>query len=363
LAIALALSELLVRTLSPQSKKNFRFEPTVGVTRIPNSTFAFYTFADHKKIIHHTNADGFRTANYPVQKASGVFRIVLLGDSFTEAIQVEDNQSFASLLEQYLNTHSDEKKFEVLNLGYSGYSAAQAYLALKKFGLKYQPDLVIFNILPQAMIARNSQTLENGQSKPFFKVEEDKLVQTVWPQANRLPWIFSFITDHLVLPRFLYDKYQTLTSGLKATSQTTNTSNAGVGRNMVYNIEYPTEWQEAWTITKHLIAAMNQDAKDAGAKFIVVSLPSAIQTVTRFKTEAESAAGNQTLDFQKPDKLLAEFLTQQGIKFLPLYDFFVAAPDNEKFYLKGDWHLSPAGHELVAEKIQNFLNSSGLLPK
>ena len=74
---------------------------------------------------------------YSESKPGGVYRIVLLGDSFFMGYEVELEQSFAWLLEKQLNDYG--LATEVVNLSVSGFGTAEGLVALEHRGLKYDP--------------------------------------------------------------------------------------------------------------------------------------------------------------------------------------------------------------------------------
>ena len=87
------------------------------------------------------NTLGFRDAERSVRKESGVFRIAVFGDSTTEALQVDLEQTFCQLLEKRLNQRGI--RAEVLNFGVSGYGSLQEYLLYSERGREFNPDLVL----------------------------------------------------------------------------------------------------------------------------------------------------------------------------------------------------------------------------
>jgi lysophospholipase L1-like esterase len=80
-------------------------------------------------------------------KPEGVYRVLLVGDSYIEALQVPLEQGMPQLLEDALNRDPDVastgKRVEVMKLGGSGNGALRAYELLKLRGLEHRPDLVI----------------------------------------------------------------------------------------------------------------------------------------------------------------------------------------------------------------------------
>jgi hypothetical protein len=97
------------------------------------------------------NADGIRaTKDYTDQKSPDVFRIIALGDSFTEGQYVNISDVYTTVLEhllnQYANTCSSGKKFEIINLGVIGYDVTYAVERYRRHGIQYNPDLVVWLI-------------------------------------------------------------------------------------------------------------------------------------------------------------------------------------------------------------------------
>ncbi len=100
-----------------------------------------------KTITHTFNADGLNERfDYPLEKEKDVFRIVSLGDSFTEGAFVDTKDTYSEVLEDMLNAQlscSGIRRFEVINLGVEGYDMQYSLERFIRKGEKYHPDLVI----------------------------------------------------------------------------------------------------------------------------------------------------------------------------------------------------------------------------
>jgi hypothetical protein len=88
-----------------------------------------------------TNQFGFNDRDYSLQKTAGVFRIMVVGDSFGWAGGLEDN--YTAILERKFESRDGAHKIDVVNTGYPGAHTAEQLVMLRKFGLQYNPDLVI----------------------------------------------------------------------------------------------------------------------------------------------------------------------------------------------------------------------------
>jgi lysophospholipase L1-like esterase len=89
------------------------------------------------------NSHGFRGGERALAKPSGVFRILVLGDSVAFGQGVAAEATFSDQLERLLNEASSDLEVEVLNSGVRGYNTYQELLLLKEVGFKFDPDLVL----------------------------------------------------------------------------------------------------------------------------------------------------------------------------------------------------------------------------
>src|SRR5712671_5614679 len=103
LVLALAAVELLLSFRIPfvSISSPSRFDPRVGRIRPPYAEMRWTNYLDFA-VTEQANSLGFIDREPPAAKASGVFRILVLGDSFVEALQVPTRQKFHVLLEDML---------------------------------------------------------------------------------------------------------------------------------------------------------------------------------------------------------------------------------------------------------------------
>jgi lysophospholipase L1-like esterase len=91
-----------------------------------------------------TNSLGFRGHEYSATKPPGVFRFVGIGDSVMFGWGVNDEETYASLLERAL-TVERKAPVEVLNLGVPGFNTVQEVGLFRERGLALEPDAVLLN--------------------------------------------------------------------------------------------------------------------------------------------------------------------------------------------------------------------------
>ncbi|HEY9681335.1 MAG TPA: hypothetical protein V6C86_07135 [Oculatellaceae cyanobacterium] len=167
--IALLFVEAVLFTAGIGEEEIFKFDPKLGFQHFPNK---IVTWRSEGYARSYFGPDGLRESNVSMNKASNAYRVVLLGDSLVESLQVPLEKSWGQLLEKSIGP-VDGKRVEVLNFGNSGYSTTQDCLALEGKVFKYHPDLVV--------LGYSSRDMMENWSPP------DETVSNVRPVALKLP--------------------------------------------------------------------------------------------------------------------------------------------------------------------------------
>lgn len=100
-----------------------------------------------RQVTHTINTDGLNERyEYSTFKPPGVFRIISLGDSFTEGAFVSTEQNYSEVLEDMLNSRRicpSFKRFDVINFGVEGYDMQYNVEHYKRKAAKYDADLIV----------------------------------------------------------------------------------------------------------------------------------------------------------------------------------------------------------------------------
>ena len=90
------------------------------------------------------NGKGYRGPEVAYEKPDDVYRILIIGDSFVEAIQVPYEQTFQAQLQTKLSQHdTPERRYEVVAMGRTGWGTMHEATYYQVEGHKYNADLVI----------------------------------------------------------------------------------------------------------------------------------------------------------------------------------------------------------------------------
>jgi lysophospholipase L1-like esterase len=141
LAVGLACAETAVRILKPQALNILYVRPDGLLSHVPGIDIIQIgpETRTHVKI----NREGLRDVERPRAKPPGVTRVLVLGDSMIEGLQVELPETMPKQLEQRLQAMLPQRRIDVINAGVSGSSGPYALQYLKEEGLSYAPDVVV----------------------------------------------------------------------------------------------------------------------------------------------------------------------------------------------------------------------------
>ena len=175
--LALLLVELTFRAAGIGSDQFLRSDAVLGVRLIASKRGL--SQGECFRATVSINAHGWRSSDVSVSKPEGVYRILVLGDSFMAGLQVEDDETFSSVLERRLNHEGFPHRVEVINFGVPSFGTDQEYLSLREYGMRFAPDLVVLAFYAQNDVINNSSVLEsagNEHPKPFFDIDNGRLV-------------------------------------------------------------------------------------------------------------------------------------------------------------------------------------------
>lgn len=126
-----------------KEKDYYAPDPVVGHVHRPYATRHF-DWPEHPngKIAMRTNNLGFREdEDTAPEKADGVYRILVTGDSHIDGV-VENRESFPNRLEELLNSIRPGKRYEVINGGVGAFGPYQYLWFLEKY-MYLEPDMFI----------------------------------------------------------------------------------------------------------------------------------------------------------------------------------------------------------------------------
>ena len=379
LCVFLGSLEIGLAVLQINSKANTRYIPNKGSTYIPG---AYYRVSKEGFSEGYFNSHGFRDRERSYEKPANTYRILVLGDSQVEALQVPLEDSFPALLEKALNEYSSSTRFEVLSLGQSGFGTAEEYLRYLGFGIHYSPDMVLLAVTTGNDIQDNSKFLSWESTRVYFTFDEERhlvldpslveaynksltLSKRVFQTLKRHSYLASLVSERWSLMKGMFNRDRFERKN-KTEQSSSNEKLNEFSRLNIYIPDLTPRWQEAYEITTGLISKLRTSVEQNGSKFVLVTLTNAEQVHPELAAQFNKEYG-VVFDYEQPNRIFGEFARQKGITLLQLMPIFKNYHLKTGQYLHGFGpsivgHWNEHGHRLAADEIFKFLTGKQLVP-
>ncbi|MDT7604592.1 MAG: hypothetical protein QOF61_2589, partial [Acidobacteriota bacterium] len=174
----LLAGEICLRVIGFRNLNLYRVDPDVGFSLRPRAEGWWHNEGTtYIKI----NGDGLRDREHAKQKPPDTLRVAVLGDSFTEALEVEMEDAWWAVMERDLQRCDAlaGRRVEAINFGVSGFSTARELITLQRRVWQYSPDIVVLNLTTINDIKDNSRVLNREYAAlplPYFIYKGDRLV-------------------------------------------------------------------------------------------------------------------------------------------------------------------------------------------
>jgi lysophospholipase L1-like esterase len=288
-----------------------------------------------------TNSQGYRNDfDFRYEKPAGLVRVLVLGDSHTQGFEVNQDESYSAVLQKLLSSSGLEA--EVMNVGVSGFSTAEALVYLEQEGVRYRPDYVVLGFfandfednLKAGLYALNDDgqlTLQRTTHVPGVRVQDAiySLPFTKWLGENSYAYSIAFNWLWDVAKHALSDKArEQVTEYAVATRSTFNN----------YEVE----------LAQALVGRMQDVSRAAGARFVVVDVPQndpAGRVFASMPREMAASTASAVDHYVDIAKIIAGTPLEKG-SHLP----------------RGHKHISAATHRVIAKELQRIVTSRAAAP-
>ncbi|MGA9754717.1 MAG: hypothetical protein WBV23_06205 [Desulfobaccales bacterium] len=340
--VAFAMAEGAVRLFCPQEVGPVRFacHPQLGeipvpgqhgVRRLPGVFTSTYS----------NNSLGWRGSREYREAKQTEYRVLFLGDSFTYGIGVNDDQTFAALVEKFLT--SDHLSVEVMNAGDPGKGTDYALKLYQTVGRKFYPDLVVYCAF-FAMIYRNERgeyynVGNHGDLQAKAVICRGGLIKTVLAHLPGYNWLISWSQAANLVKE----------AGVELLIKwaTRNGSDVTEGLVLAYKKNANGCSTEANKLTRIYADQLHAAVKNAGGKLVIFYIPNS-QEVREYRQNRTFSADEQVFQLIAADNgmtlwSLTPLLAHSG------------QPIDRLYYKEGHW--TAVAHELAAHYMSGLIES------
>jgi hypothetical protein len=314
----------------------------------PGKVFDYYGYDPNEGFTYlnkiRWNSEGFFDRDYSFDKPPRTYRIVVIGDSYVEALQVPLVATFHKLLESSLNGRPGPKpgsslQFQVIALGNSGSGQQKNQDMLKRLAVRFHPDMVMMALCSNDFC----------DDDPVLHDERDVYLGQVTPLLRGL----------------LKHHYYVLAFGVRRYAE--------VRRNTISVHPEFLQWakgtsrqiEEAWARTLSLIEGSRDFCAARGINFRLVYLAAELEVKHALDPdETLSALRNMgapyraiTWDMDRSIQRVTRFCRDNHIPLISLLDPLVKGQKETGKKVFGD-HYSFFGHEIAASALETHLKTN-----
>jgi lysophospholipase L1-like esterase len=341
------------------------YDPVLGWAKRPGAR-AVYRRREYTVEVA-VNSRGLRDVERGYDAPVGTLRLLALGDSFVEGYTVPLAQTMTQVLENGLN--GGECRAQVVNGGTSGYSTDQELLFYRTEGHLYSPRIVLLFFHYNDVVYNDRQEYF-GTPKPVFEMPGGRLCIhqiPVRPRPRQVPpaatavaapesgsALVEWIRDRMWYgaPR-AYDAVARFGLWPPMPRVPTRLELRVYERRRVEPVE------DAWAKTELLLAAVAQEAKERGARLVVVYVPSRLEVdAGAWQLSCRLYGWDETAwDPSRVATRVKEMGAAGGWPVLDLTDVMKQAGQGwgAEPYLTYDAHWTALGHRVAADAVHRFL--------
>ena len=345
-AVALVVCEVFVRVAKPQVRYITRDELPPSV-RLPAGPYTSASPEWRARI--EINPLGFHDREHAFERSGDELRVVVAGDSFSEAAQLPIEQVWWSLAGDQIQEELG-RPVEVINCGMAGVGTATEWATYRKLGRRYEPDVVLLPIYLENDVIDNSHELQGEPDHGlFYELRGGELATLDLPPTSGRGESLLWRSSHLLrlVGRMLY---------VRAEAAHRIDVGGGYPRDLqIYLADPPPAWQSGWELTGALVRAMARDVEADGSLLLATVIPGKAQVEpARWQAllEAYPPMAAESWDLAGPGRRMGAILDGAGIPWLDLAPAVTGAA--EPLYFDADIHWTPLGNRVAGEATAAF---------
>ena len=320
------------------------------------------------------NRFGFNDKDYPLEREAGKFRMLVVSDSFNWAGGKEGN--YTALLENKFTEYYGIPQVEVINTGYPGTHTGEQLEMLKKFGLQYNPDLVVLGFfVGNDFIDADPHRKRIIVNDIYIDIDKrEELVIFGYPiiGQSRL-WLFIQqkykIFQEAAKSQQALESVETLiaSSSLQVLGQNSNPpveQSPGilsletfleVEKNRLSFCEKEDleegDWDKNINYVLGRISEMNRILQEKNIRFVVAIYPDEFQVNPQLFNQVvnEFELDPEDYEINCMQNILKRHLEAENIAYIDFTERFKAEQQKRHLYLLREPHWNSAGNQLAAD--------------
>ncbi len=317
----------------------------------------------------HINVWGFRDREHAVEKPSGTFRLLGIGDSFVYGT-VPLNDNFLRVCEDRLSRRlPQDRRAEMVLMGIGGYTPENELGLLESQGLGLDPDVVVLNFfvgndvtgLTMPGVVCRGQLYYLGSNRPWLHVLRQSrmflLAESVYLTKIKRRIMENQFAERAPDPASTADEQGGADVGENEESDAPiSPAYLQIQRKRlpVYLRQAPRQIERQWRRVDDILCDFDCLCREAGVPWILHVIPSEIQVDESVRDEVLDRLGlcPDAYDFDLPQQRLLAISDEHGFTLHdPLPTLRVLSDTGGRLYAPNDTHWNVLGNRVAGEML------------
>ena len=354
----------IMLNVNVDSKQDYYSTDSIVGFKFKPDSVGFQTGREYN-VEYSINANGIRDRDYG-PKPKGVYRILLLGDSFAVSHGLSIEHSLSRQIENALESLNSGEygidKFEVINAALGGYSPYNYLQAYDRWVDVFEVDMIIVALSPDDYDSSNAKAkyliIDGSIHGKYFG--DTKPPESEGFSILKLRKTLSWNSEMYVLLRnYLY--YNDTVGSLKRLLDRRAPPRSN--QFLQYQAPLADQFKKGWGQAFSYLRRLNNKAKQDGVDVVVTRIPLKAEIVPESLKEELLRHGltKSEVNLKRVDMLVSEFCESEGIPFIEISSTMATAQREVSTYFEYDGHWNSVGVGVGASEIAERILNSGAL--
>lgn len=319
--VTVGLGELMIRIVQPQRSlyprtqysKEYGFLPypdTAMVNEVPGRW----------RFTYHTNAQGHRGPALPISNRYERPVVVVLGDSYTFGVGVDDGQEYAQALRERL-----AGRYDVVNLGVEGWGLTQEIRRFYELGQLYLPSVVVLQFC--------SNDPSDNLLNPVTAVQDGRFLFR--PTSSRFDGLKRYLSASLLQKSQIYNLLRDVGYNLLRGRELAAQMRVGGAPAAAAGTAYVAPPDEANHI--QLLRVFAADLQRRGIRLVMFAVDGQLERFPALRDEVNALQ------------------LRQGLQYVEMMDGF----PGDVIAKSPEGHWAPSVHQVVAAQLAGAIDAPG----
>jgi len=368
--VALLLAEIGLPLFIPVTDAPLQFwDPVVGTRHLPDMEGRWIS-GEHINSPYRFNSQGWNhPRDYSTVKPPGTKRVCVIGDSFTQALDVPLEQTFFVIARERMSR--PDRPVEWYTFANGGYGTAEEYMLLRHYALDYDPDTVVILFVQNDLADTSPYLAYQPPTQARATLGETGELILIPPRLRRMSpvrgWLAkSALVRYLYLQRQFFHAIPDMEAERKRIAESYRQAGGGGKASSPPEAVAADLQRRSWELIEAILRRAQRDCCQQGILLALAYRGSRSEIEAAERGERYTPPPSEVDPYcvgQRRDEMGKDFLEpitdRLGIPYLDLTPALIAKVKGtgRHHVIPGNLHWNDVGHAAAGEALAAWIES------